>query len=263
MKSRSILRGILTLGLSASSAWGLPQDPQVVHGQAQISNQAQAVMQILQSSPQAIINWSQFNISPGETVRFLQPNQLSSVLNRVTGVDPSVIQGLLQGNGRVFLLNPNGILFGPGSVVDVGSFMASTLQMSDADFLSGQHNLTQSNSLPMAALVNQGTIKVAEGGFVVLVSPLLDNAGVILAQSGQVQLGATREATFSVDGQGLVQFVVPDGFDPQFTGGRSGRHGLDSARPDVADALSGDSKSWCCRSRSASGPGQRLAGPWV
>ncbi len=179
-------------------------------------------MQILQSSPQAILNWNQFNIGLGETVRFLQPSTQAAILNRVTGTDPSLIQGMLQANGNVFLLNPNGILFGPNSVVDVGSFTASTLKMSDDDFLSGTYKMTQDRSLPLAAITNQGQIHVAEGGYVVLTSPLLDNQGLIVAQSGTVRLGATTQATFSVDGRGQVQFAMPDGFNPQFTGGGQG-----------------------------------------
>ena len=216
----TLLGCLLTLGWSVSS-WALPTEPTTVHGQVQIQS-GQNLVQILQQTPQAIINWNQFNIGLGETVRFLQPSQQAAILNRVTGLDPSVIQGLLQANGRVFLLNPNGILFGPNSVVDVGSFTASTLKMSNEDFLNGTYKLTQDNSLPLAALTNQGTIKVAEGGFVVLVSPLLDNQGMILAQAGQVNLGAGTQATFSVDGRGLVQFALPDGFDPQFRGGGQG-----------------------------------------
>ncbi|MBS2036446.1 filamentous hemagglutinin N-terminal domain-containing protein [bacterium] len=217
---RSLLGCLLAFGLNASG-WSLPTDPTTVHGQVQIQN-GQNLVQILQQTPQAIINWGQFNIGLGETVRFLQPGPQSAILNRVTGLDPSLIQGMLQANGRVFLLNPNGVLFGPNAVVDVGSFTASTLKMSDEDFLNGSYKLTQDRALPLAALTNQGTIKVAEGGFVVLVSPLLDNQGLILAQAGQVHLGASTQATFSVDGRGLVQFVVPDGFDPQFRGGGQG-----------------------------------------
>lgn len=183
----------------------------MVQGQVQV-NSAAGLMQILQSSPQAIVNWSSFNIRPDEIVRILQPNQLSVILNRVTGLDPSVLEGMLQANGRVFLINPNGILIQSGARIDVGSFMASTLNMSDQDFLSGSYRLRQQEDRPLAALVNHGEIKVADGGFVVLTSPLLHNGGMILAQSGQVQLGATRQATFSVDGQGLMQFSVPDGF---------------------------------------------------
>ncbi len=193
-----------------------------MHGQVQIQSVNPNFLQILQSSPQAILNWNQFNIGLGETVRFLQPSTQAAILNRVTGLDPSLIQGTLQANGRVFLLNPNGILFGPNSIIDVGSFTASTLKMSDDDFLSGTYRLTQDRTLPLAAITNQGEIRVADGGFVVLVSPLLDNQGLIVAQTGHVNLGATTQATFSVDGRGQIQFAVPDGFNPQFTGGGQG-----------------------------------------
>jgi filamentous hemagglutinin family protein len=221
MKMRAtLLAGVLALGL-APGLGALPVDPSPVHGQVQLQGSGN-FLQVIQQTPQAIINWGQFSIGPGETVRFLQPGQQAAILNRVTGLDPSQILGNLQANGRVFLLNPNGILFGPNAVVDVGSFTASTLHMSDEDFLSGHYQLTQDDRFPLAALTNQGTIRVAEGGFVVLVSPLLDNQGMILAQSGQVQLGASRQASFSVDGRGLVQFVVPDGFDPKFQGGGQG-----------------------------------------
>jgi len=218
---RTLLALLLALGWTTPGQ-ALPTDPTTVHGQVQIQN-GQNLVQILQQTPQAIINWGQFNIGLGETVRFLQPSQQAAILNRVIGQDPSVIQGLLQANGRVFLINPNGILFGPDAVVDVGSFTASTLKMSDQDFLNSTYKLTQDPGLPLRALTNQGTIQVAEGGFVVLVSPLLDNQGLILAQAGQVNLGASTQATFSVDGRGLVQFVVPDGFDPHFgSGGQAG-----------------------------------------
>lgn len=217
------LAATLLLGLSlVSHALALPGDPSPIHGQIQIQNLSPGFMQILQSSPQAILNWNSFNIGNGETVQFLQPGAQAAILNRVTGLDPSLIQGQLQANGRVFLLNPNGILFGPNSVVDVGSFTASTLKMSDEDFLSGNYRLIQDGSTPLAALTNQGQIRVTEGGFVVLVSPLLDNQGSIVAQAGSVQLGASTRATFSVDPRGQVAFVLPDGFDPSFSGGGKG-----------------------------------------
>ena len=218
---RTIARYLIALGLSTQLA-ALPQDPTPVHGQVQIQNGA-GFVQILQQSPRAIINWNQFNIGLGESVRFLQPGPQAAILNRVTGLDPSLIQGNLQANGRVFLVNPNGILFGPQSVVDVGSFTASTLSLSDADFLSDRMTLTQDPTRPLAALVNRGEIRVAEGGFVVLVAPAIHQDGLIVANSGQIQLGATRQATLSLDGRGLVSFVVPDGFSPTFDNPQSQR----------------------------------------
>jgi filamentous hemagglutinin family protein len=93
------------------------------------------------NSPNSIINWQSFSIGANEITRFTQQSAASAVLNRVTGtagrIDPSVILGALQSNGRVFLLNPSGIVFGAGAQVDVAGLVASSLNLSNADFLGG------------------------------------------------------------------------------------------------------------------------------
>ena len=86
------------------------------------------------NTPGAIINWQQFSIQKDEVTRFLQQNASSAVLNRVTTQNPSVILGSLTSNGRVFLINPNGIAFGQGAVINVAGLAASTLNISDADW---------------------------------------------------------------------------------------------------------------------------------
>src|SRR5690606_14902950 len=92
--------------------------------------------------PNAIINWQSFSIGANEITRFIQQSQASAVLNRVTGgggaIDPSVILGALQSNGRVFLINPSGITFGAGAQIDVAGLVASTLDISNADFLANR-----------------------------------------------------------------------------------------------------------------------------
>lgn len=201
----------------ALGARALPENPSVTHGQVQISNPAAGILHLLQSTPQAIVNWNSFNIRPDEVVRFLQPDAWSVILNRVVGIDPSMLQGTLQANGRVFLVNPNGILFGPNAHIDVGSFMATTLALSDRDFLEGNYSLAQSPDHPLTAIVNQGHLEVAEGGFLVLAAPLIHNQGLVVARGGEVRLGASTHTTFSVDGSGRVQFAVPDGFRPDFS----------------------------------------------
>ena len=73
-------------------------------------------MIVNQSTPNAIINWNTFNIGANESVRFNQPSSSSVALNRVTGgLGPSEIMGTLTANGRVFIINRDGILFGPGT----------------------------------------------------------------------------------------------------------------------------------------------------
>ena len=165
---------------------------------------------ITQGSDRAIIQWQNFSIGAGETVRFLQPGALSAVLNRVVGVDPSVILGALRANGQVFLVNPNGVFFGPGSTVDVSGLVVSTLHLTDSDFLNGQFRFTQDASKQLASIVNQGSLKVSDNGFVILTSPLISNEGLILAQQGRVALAAGEKSSISFDPNNLIGFEVGD-----------------------------------------------------
>jgi len=111
----------------------------VVGGQATIGNPSPTSTVIHQGSNSAIINWQQFNIGGNEYVQFVQPSSSSVVLNRVIGGSPSAIFGSLSANGRVFLINPNGVLFAPGAQLDVGGLVASTMNIKDSDFLAGHY----------------------------------------------------------------------------------------------------------------------------
>ncbi len=143
-------RKIVRLWLAAcaslpSVAWAqasgtLPTGGQVVAGQGSVQTQGE-VMTITQTSPRMAMDWQSFSIGAGQSVRFVQPNAQAAALNRVLGSDVSTIQGQLSANGRVYLLNPNGILFTPTAQVNVGGLVASTLGMGTADFMAGQDRL--------------------------------------------------------------------------------------------------------------------------
>lgn len=186
-----------------------PTGPQVTAGSASVSGSGNQTT-VTQSSDRAIINWDSFSIGAGETVRFLQPNELSAILNRVVGADPSLILGALKANGQVFLVNPNGVFFGPGSSVDVSSLVVSTLQMSDQDFMTGNLQFGQHSNKELAAIINQGTLRVQDNGLLVLVAPHVSNEGLIIASQGKVALGAGEQAAVSFDAGGLVHFEVAD-----------------------------------------------------
>ena len=131
---------VLLTATAAGSLMANPQAPLVVQGQASFQKNGNALT--VTNTPGTIINWQQFNIDRGELTRFVQQSASSQVLNRVVGVDPSVILGTLQSNGRVFLVNPNGIVFGAGSQVDVAGLVASTLRLSNDDFNNGRLRFT-------------------------------------------------------------------------------------------------------------------------
>src|SRR6185436_612087 len=149
--------------------------------------QSGGVLQIT-NSPNAVIHWQGFSIDRGELTRFIQQNPQSAVLNRVTGASPSAILGALQSNGRVFLINPSGIVFGAGAQIDVAGLVASSLSLSDADFLGGRLRFTGTPGA--GAVVNSAAINAATGGQVYLVGPSVTNGGVITAPQGEVILAA-------------------------------------------------------------------------
>ena len=144
------------------------------------------------NTPGAIINWQQFSIQPDEITRFIQQNAASGVLNRVVGQNPSLILGQLTSNGRVFLINPSGIAFGKGAVIDVAGLAASTLNISDADFISGRMRFQGSGA--EGKLTNAGTIRTAEGGHVYLIAPNVENekGAVITSPKGEVVIAAGK-----------------------------------------------------------------------
>ncbi len=178
----------------------LPTGAQVVSGSAQIGTVGNTMS--VTNTPNAIINWKTFSIGQNEAVKFLQQSASSTVLNRVVGGQLSEIMGRLTSNGKVFLINPAGILVGAGAVVDTASFLASTLQMLDQDFLAGK--LKFQGDADSGAIVNQGWIRTGYGGHVVLMAPHIENSGIIEAPGGKILLAAGQKIMLtSLDLEGL------------------------------------------------------------
>jgi len=188
-------------------ALGMPQGGQVVAGQAEISMANPQTMNIHQGTPKAIMNWQQFSIARPEAVHFVQPSAAATALNRVVGVDPSEIHGLLSANGRVFLINPNGLLVGPTGRIETAGFVASTLDMANQDFLNGNYVFVQDPGKPLSAILNQGLIR-ADQGNVSLIAPGVENQGEILASLGTVSLGAGEQVTLAFAGNEMIRFAI-------------------------------------------------------
>ncbi|MFZ6641229.1 filamentous hemagglutinin N-terminal domain-containing protein [Undibacterium sp. TC4M20W] len=194
-----LLAACFGTGFIASLAHANPVGPQIINGKV-IFNQDGKVYTIT-NTPGAIINWQDFFINAGETTRFIQESANSTVLNRIIGQNPTQILGTLQSNGRVFLINPNGILFGKGAQVDVNGLTVSSLGMSDADFKAGKLNF---NAGTIAGKVsNQGAITTPSGGQVYLIAPDVENSGIITSPKGEVLLAAGRSVK-------LVDSANPD-----------------------------------------------------
>jgi len=190
---RTIIAVLCASGLivfvSIQHARANPTGGSVVGGgaNATIAGQGTALTTINQSANQVIINWQNFSIGAGEVTRFVQPSATAAALNRVVSGNPSQIYGSLQANGRVFVINPNGILVGPSGQIDTKGFVASTLDVPDASFMSGANLILSGNST--ASVRNEGSIQ-AVGGDVYLIAHSVDNDGVINAPQGTVGLAA-------------------------------------------------------------------------
>ncbi|NTU59181.1 MAG: filamentous hemagglutinin N-terminal domain-containing protein, partial [Chlorobiaceae bacterium] len=188
-------------------AFTAPTNGLVVKGSANISQSGTATT-IDQASTRAVIDWRGFNINSNELVRFNQPGASSVALNRVTGGDPTSILGQLSANGRVFITNPNGILFGAGAKIDVAGLVATTLSIDSDDFMSGRNLFTQELGKANSWVVNQGEIHIADNGFCFLVAPGVSNQGRIEAQLGKVVMASGKDLTLDFNGDGLMTYTV-------------------------------------------------------
>ena len=202
------LAAATALGLATSRAQTiLPTQGVVTSGAASI-RQSGADLSITQTSPRAIVNWGGFSIGQSDAVTFNQPNASSAILNRVTGTTTSTIAGQLQGNGQVYLVNPNGIaITRTGNVRVGGGFVASTLGIADSDFNSG--NLRFTGNGASAGVANAGSIEAGPGGFVGLLGGTVSNSGVVSVPLGKVAMGSGEQATLNLTGDNFLQVAVP------------------------------------------------------
>lgn len=206
-RSRGFRPRLVALAVAACfashPALALPTAPQVAAGAATFNQTGNQLT--IGNTPGTIINWNAFSIDALESVRFDQQHSLSAVLNRVTGGDVSRILGELSSNGRVFLINPNGILFGAGSRVDVHGLIASTLDLADQDFLVGKLDFRAGDTA--GRLENAGRIEAGAGN-IYLVAPDIENSGIVRAPNGAVLLAAGRQVSLVDAAHPDIQVIV-------------------------------------------------------
>jgi filamentous hemagglutinin family protein len=204
--------GALAFGLAALTPSPVSANPQggiVRAGAATIQGQGTSALQVNQVSDRAVIDWKSFDIAPGETTIFHQPSASSAILNRIHNQNPSQIFGQLSANGIVALVNPNGMVFGKDSRVDVGSLIATTADIRNGNFMAGRMDFTLPGT-SAASVVNEGRITAQEAGLVGLVAPNVANHGTITARLGTVALASGDQVTMDLYGDGLVAVAVGD-----------------------------------------------------
>ena len=194
--------------LSASIAFAGPTGGVVSSGTASIST-AGTTTTINQSTSKAAIDWSSFSTNSNEIVNFVQPNSSSITLNRVTGTSASTLNGQLNANGQVFIINPNGVLFGSTSQVNTAGLVASTLNLSNSDFNNNLFNF--SNTSNNKVVENRGKITVPTGGTVALIAPTVKQTGTIKAPQGNVLLAAGGDITLNLNNGSLLGYTINQG----------------------------------------------------
>jgi len=185
--------------LCAGTAWALPGGGSVVSGSAAPVVDGRT-MTINQTADKSIIEWNSYSIDRRETVAYTGQDPSWISLNRVTGADPSQILGQITADGAVWVINPNGLLIGSRAKINVGSFLGSTLSITDGEFNgSSPYSFTDGAN----GITNQGKITTTEGGYVALLAPSITNKGTITTPSGQTLIASGNAVTLAVPLDGL------------------------------------------------------------
>ncbi|MFK5979462.1 MAG: filamentous hemagglutinin N-terminal domain-containing protein, partial [Rhizobiaceae bacterium] len=205
---------LIALLISAQSGMANPDGGTVEAGTATIETTSPDTLLITQQTNKAIINWQNFDIGVNETTRFVLPGQNSVTLNRDFSGDPSEILGTLQSNGRFYLINRSGILFGRNARVDVGGLVATTHDIRSDDFMAGRLEFNIPGD-PGASVINYGSISINDYGVGAFVAPHVRNDGVIVANMGKVALASANGFTLDLHGDRLISFLIENPNDHQ------------------------------------------------
>ena len=204
--------------LTPVGSFANPAGANVTGGAATVSGQGTGRVTINQSSDRAFIEWNSFSVAKGESVRVNQPSASSVTANKVVGVAPSDILGAVSANGRIILINPNGIFFGKGSTVDAAGLIATTLDLDKDSFLAGGKFKFSSASDISASVVNEGTLTISDAGLGALVAPHVRNSGALVANLGTVVLASGKAFTVDFTGDGLITFALGEGIASTLVG---------------------------------------------
>lgn len=201
---------IVAVTAFSQDGFAAPDGALIVGGTALV-NQSGNETHITQSTDRAIIRWNSFDVGQNEKVRFQQPSSQSITVNRIADTKISRIDGEITANGKVVMINPNGIAFGATSKVDVNSLVATSTDLeNDVAFLDGSPAKFTRSGNADAKITNAGTITARDAGLVGLVAPHVENSGTIDAKLGRVQLVSGDIHTLDFAGDGLIQLEVSD-----------------------------------------------------
>ncbi len=183
----------------------LPTGGKVVGGQATLQSNGNT-LNVNQTTSRGVVEWNSFNVGSQANVNFNQPSANAVTLSRVMDMNASQILGRISATGQVFISNPNGVIFGSTAQVDVGGLVATTQNISNADFMNGK--ATFEGNGQAGSVINQGTLQAALGGYIALLAPQVRNEGVIVAREGTVALSAGDKTSLEFSGAKLVSVII-------------------------------------------------------
>jgi len=207
LKNGRIALVISAFLVSTTLSYAAPSGGVVTSGTATISQNG-AITTINQATQKASINWTNFSIAPSETVNFNQPDISSITLNRVIGNEKSIINGALNANGQIWILNSNGVLFGKNASINTAGLIASTKTLSDADFQAGKYTFTGDSK---ASVINLGMIDIANNGYAALLANTVSNEGTIKVIKGTIELMGGDAFNINLNGNSLVNLTITKG----------------------------------------------------
>lgn len=193
---------------AAGNAVAGPSGGEVVGGVGSINQQGSETT-ITQTTDRMAIDWQSFDVGKDERVTFIQPGQSAVALNRILSNNGSEILGQIDANGHVILVNPHGVVFGEGAVVNAGGLIASGLQINPDDFMNGDLVFKRIEGTD-GTVINAGMINAASGGNVALIGTQVENRGLISARLGSVILASGKEAVLTFDESGLLGVQVDE-----------------------------------------------------
>ncbi|MGE8673404.1 MAG: filamentous hemagglutinin N-terminal domain-containing protein [Achromobacter kerstersii] len=196
------------LFVGSAYAQNLPVGGKITSGQGSISEPNRLSKKIQQTSSKLSIDWNSFHIASGSRVDFQQPDANAIALNRVAGTEGSKIMGQLNANGRVFIINANGVLFGKTAKVNVGGLVASTLNLSNEDLQEGRFRFVGDGRATPAGVINEGVLIAADGGTIALLGGQVENKGVIRAKQGAIALASGQRITLGLSDDGLLNVEI-------------------------------------------------------
>ena len=186
----------------------LPQGSSVVSGSATVGvdNLNPSQLNVIQSSPRAIINWQSFDVWQQAIVHFNQPDSASVTLNKINSNNPSQIHGQIRANGQVILQNAAGVYFGKNSIIDVGAITATTHSVNEDKFMQGSLEFNRNGSL--GSIVNDGEIRASLNGYVALLAPEVRNHGLVVAQMGSVVMASGEKITLNFNANNHLSSIT-------------------------------------------------------